>query len=183
MGGTDEYTPNWESVKINEGWYIWNIYVVDCQFKDLEKEKPYMRIDAQVEDPPNGKSEQAGFEFDFRVYISKKSQGWAQYFLKKFGYNEELLQIRPGPKLLRSEVKGLHGKILVNLALDNFQMLRVDVKGFDHCDGTELETKIEKEKQKAEKAEADATQSEQPAVDVNDDVKNVGSSPEDLDNL
>lgn len=182
---TEEFSPDWgsEEGEPDAGWYVWNVFVKSMQFKDTEpgKEKPFMLIHCLVEDPPDGApSPNSGYGFSFRVYIHKKSRGWAFYFLKKFGYNPELLADTERPQLKKHEVEGLHGKLLVNVTLnENTGTTNIDVKGFDQIDGKELEEKMAKAiaKEKGEEYVAPGKEPQQEKeIDVREDVR--GQAPQ-----
>ena len=143
--------------KLKARTYIWVVFVKSCEFRDLEREKPYMRIEAMVEE-----GDHAGFGLDFRIYVHAKSRSWATWFLKRFGYPEELLDSGQ-PTLRRREIEGLHGKVHVEVEVDGRGFLRFNAKGFDRIGGTELEDRLAKQQK--------VTIGTTPEVDIMADVK------------
>src|SRR5208337_149461 len=112
MAEMDEFTPkDWADIKIEPGKYGFVVEVKRCTFRDTEKEKPFMNISFIVLE-----GDKTGFEFDDRVYISKKA-----------------------------EIEGLRGKVLVEVSVDNFGMLKAEVKKFDHLGGDEIEKELGKQ--------------------------------------
>lgn len=168
MAEMEDYSPNWEGPTIGPGKYIFAVDVKKCGFMDTTKEKPFMKLEVEVNDGPY-----KGIAFDFRVYIHKKSQTWCVFFLSKFGYPEELFRNTEAPKLRKSQIEGLSGKVLVEVEEDNSGFLRFNVKKFDHADGHEIEDWMEKEAKKGEQADLPARSDSEPAatIDVNQDVQ------------
>ena len=159
----DEFKPKWSDPIVEPGSYIWVVFVKSCEFRDLEREKPYMRIEAMVEE-----GDHAGFLFEWRVYVHAKSRSWATWFLKRFGYPEELLDSGQ-PTLKRREIEGLHGKVHVEVEVDEHGFLRFNAKGFDRIGGTELEDRLAKQR---------GVPIGTPEVDIMADVK--GDNPNGL---
>jgi len=187
----EDYSPNWSSDEdaLAEGWYIWDIFVKKMEFKDIEpgKEKPFMLLSVIVEDPQDGPPcPNTGYQFDFRIYIHKKSRGWACYFLKKFDYPQELLA-NDQPVLRKQNIEGLRGQVLIQVQQNqNTGYMNTDVKGFDHTGGIELVEKRAKElaKEKGEEyVPPEAQAPDERAIDVNADV--AGEAPDigSLDDL
>lgn len=140
MAEMDEFRPkDWVPIEIEPGKYVLQVEVKKCTFKDTEKEKAYMQIVFIVIG-----DDKKGFEFDERVYISKKAEWRARYFLKKFDYPTELLEQQP-PILKKAKIEGLSGKILAEATMDNFGMLKIEVKKFDHINGDEIEKELAKD--------------------------------------
>jgi hypothetical protein len=193
MAEREEFQPQWSEKQVEVGMHIWTVYLKNCLFRESVKEgetKPYMLLDAIVEDPPNGQPDpHTGTEFNFRIYLNPRAQSWCLYFLKKFGYPEELLASGK-PTIRRNEVAGLHGKVLVNVAPDESGMLRFDVKGFDHLGGDELEKRLagKPKNGQPEVNEATVEVPDSPVVDLEEDIKqatpNLESQAQDaLDDL
>lgn len=164
-----------EDVEVDVGSYVWPIALTSCEAKDAKTDKPYMEVGAVVEDP----SEHAGYSFDFRIYFHKKSEKWCRYFLKKFDYPSELLEREP-PILRKSVISQLKGKVLVEIKDGHYGGTIVDVKGFDHLDGVELEERLVKLLSSPEEgSESDG----EGATDVEADIKTGGDPFGDFDNL
>ena len=140
MAEMDEFTPkDWAEVKIEPGKYPFVVEVKRCTFRDTDKEKPFMVIVFIVLE-----GDKAGFEFRTSVYISKKAEWRARYFLKKFDYDPALLEQQP-PLLKKAKIEGLRGKVLVEVSVDNFGMIKAEVKKFDHLGGDEIEKELGKQ--------------------------------------
>lgn len=168
MGEMEDYSPNWEGPTIGPGKYVFAVDVKKCSFMDTTKEKPFMKLEVAVNEGPY-----QDFTFDFRVYIHKKSQTWCVFFLSKFGYPEELFRNTEAPKLRKTEIEKLSGKVFVEVEEDNSGFLRFNVKKFDHAGGHEIEDWLEKEAKKAEQTELPARSDSEPAtsIDVNQDLR------------
>jgi hypothetical protein len=164
MAEMDEYRPkDWVAVEIEVGKYIFSVEVKRCTFRNTDKEKPYMTIVFQVLE-----GDKEGFEFDDNVYITKKAEWRAQYFLRKFDYPIELLEKKP-PVLKKAQIEGLRGKIYVDITKDNFDMLKIEVKKFDHLNGHDIENELAKEAAKQEQlplSDSEPTQE----IDLNADL-------------
>jgi len=175
MAEMDEFRPkDWVPIEIKPGKYAFCVEVKKCSFKDTEKEKAYMQIAFIVID-----GEMKGFEFDERVYISKKAEWRARYFLKKFDYPADLLEQQP-PTLRKAKIEGLQGKILADASVDNFGMLKIEVKKFDHIGGTEIEDELAKEQGTQEELPLQTGTDAEPTreINVNADVEGTpGSAP------
>lgn len=168
----DEFPLSWGSEAVSPGRYIWLIHISAATPKDTDKEKPYVKIDCVVIE-----GDQAGYKFNFRLYITKAARGWATYFLKKFNYPEELLATDP-PRLVRAKLEGLEGKILVDLSESPNYGLQVDAKGFDRVDGDELEKKMNPE------VATQLAPEDEPEIDIFGDVKMAETRASDpLDSL
>lgn len=177
MAEMDEFTPSgWgETTKLQPGKYVFPVRVKSLQFRDTTKEKSYMSVVFLVLDGAN-----KDFEFDERVYLSKKAEWRARWFLKKFGYPEEYLSSEQ-PVLKKSKIEGLEGKVLVEVTLDNMEMLKVEVKKFDYIAGTEIEEALEKEAKKQEELPLQAGTDAEPntAIDVEQDIKENPAPPKE----
>ena len=173
----EEYSPNWDDEqKMDPGTYIWSVHIAGAAFKDTERDKPYVKLDCVVFEGDN-----LGYKFSFRLYATKAARNWATYFLKKFGYPEELLTAEP-PRLVRKSLEGLEGKILVEIT-DSDHGLMIDAKGFDRLTGQELEQKL-LPKEEALLVGPEAPQ--EPSIDVFADVAQEQPAKDpfaDLDNL
>lgn len=168
MAEMDEFRPKtWNPIEIKPGKYVFETEVKRCTFRDTEKEKPFMQIVFLVLND----NEYHGLEIDSRVYISKAAEWRARYFLKKFDYPAELLEQQP-PILKKANIEGLKGKILVEFEMDNFDMLKADVKQFDHLNGDEIEKKLAKEAGRQEELPLGSGTDAEPQkeIDVNQDV-------------
>jgi hypothetical protein len=167
MAEMDEFTPkDWAEVKLDPGKYCFSVEVKHCTFRDTDKEKPFMVIVFIVLE-----GEKVGFEFDDRVYISKKAEWRARYFLKKFDYDAVLLERQP-PLLQKAKIEGLRGKVLVEIAVDNFGMLKTEVKKFDHINGDEIEKELGKQVGSQEELPLQTATDAEPTreIDLNADV-------------
>jgi hypothetical protein len=175
MAEVDEFRPkDWSPIEIQPGRYVLVVKVKKCAIHDKDKEKPYMLIVFIVTD-----GSMKGFEFDNRVYLSRAAEWRARYFLKKFDYPAELLE-QQVPPIRPTVITGLEGKVLVEFEKDNFDMLKTEIKKFDHIGGTEIEEFLAKNNQTANQTElplgVGRTDSE-PAnvIDLNADM--AGSTP------
>ena len=167
MAEMDEFRPkDWVPIEIQPGKYVLAVEVKKCTFRDTEKEKAYMQIVFKVIE-----GDKLGFEFDERVYISKKAEWRARYFLKKFDYPAELLEQQP-PSLKRTKIEGLQGKVLAEANVDNFGMLKIEVKKFDHIAGNEIEAELAKASGSQEELPLQNTTDAEPTreIDVNADL-------------
>jgi hypothetical protein len=167
MAEMDEFRPNsWTPVEIKEGKYVFSVKVKKCTFRDTDKEKPYMQVVFLVMG-----GDKDGLEIDTRIYISKAAEWRARYFLKKFDYPADLLEQQP-PILRKAKIEGLEGKILVEFALDNFDMLKADVKKFDHINGDDIEKEMAKQAGKQEELPLGSGTDAEPQreIDLNADV-------------
>jgi hypothetical protein len=180
----EEFTPgDWGgAVDIKPGKYIFPLKVKSLSFRDTDKEKAYMLVVFIVID-----GEHKGFEFDQRIYISKKAEWRARYFLKKFDYPEEYLGSE-SPVLKKSVIEGLEGKALVEFEEDNYGMLKPDMKKFDHINGSEIEEYMAKQSLSESGDQTTfggATTDAEPtkAIDVNADVKDQPPPHTDADDL
>lgn len=185
MAERDEFKPDWGGPKVKEGMFIWCVFIKSCVFKESVsggESKPYMLISVIVGDPPGAKDPMAGIEFEFRIYLHQKSAGWCIYFLRKFGYPDELLKDEDHPIIRRKEVAGLWGKVLVNVK-QNEAYLNFDVKGFARLHGDDS---LEKRLNTMSGASGAANHSHEetsfeapdsPAVDLEADVKAASATP------
>ena len=73
------------------------------------------------------------------------------------------------PTLKRREIEGLHGKVHVEVEVDEHGFLRFNAKGFDRIGGTELEDRLAKQR---------GVPIGTPEVDIMADVK--GDNPNGL---
>jgi hypothetical protein len=173
MAEMDEFRPNsWTPVEIQEGKYVFSVRVKKCTFRDVDKDKPYMQVVFLVLG-----GDKDGLEIDTRIYISKAAEWRARYFLKKFDYPAELLEQQP-PILRKAQIEGLEGKILVEYASDNYDMLRADVKKFDHINGDDIEKEMAKQAGKQEELPLGTGTDAEPQreIDVNADVTGQGTT-------
>jgi hypothetical protein len=167
----DEFALNWGDLNVLPGTYVWPIHVEAATFKDQQKEKPYVKLDCIVIEGP-----EAGYKFNFRLYVTKAARGWATYFLKKFGYPEESLATDP-PRLVRQQLLGLEGKILVVLTQSDQYGFQVDAKGFDRLNGDELEKKL------AEESAPSQVPAAEPSIDIFQDVAPEATDKDPFDEL
>lgn len=169
MAELDEFNPTWNPGDLNmeAGEHVLQVEVKRCSFFDTSKEKPYMAI-VYVVIGENKK----GFEFEDRVYVSKKAEWRARWFLKKFEYPQEYLD-KESPTLKKAVIEGLRGKVLAVATIDNVGMLKIEVKKFDHLNGDEIEKELTKKNGTAEQIPFNATSDAEPtrAIDVNADVR------------
>lgn len=174
MTEMQEFNPGWEGMTIKPGRYIFQVAVKTCLFRDTEKEKPYMQITFKVLT-----GTQKGFDFENRIYISKKAEWRVRFFLKKFDYPAQLLEAT-SPILKKPAIEGLQGKVLAIFEEDNYGMLKCDVKAFDHLEGTEIEEKEAKIADNAEQLQLPATDGE-PALPARDVMADVKQNPPNVD--
>jgi hypothetical protein len=168
MAEMDEFRPNaWTPVEMTEGRYVFSVKVKKCTFRDTEKDKPYMQIIFLVLG-----GDKDGLEIDTRVYISKAAEWRARYFLKKFDYPAELLEQQP-PILRKGQIEGLEGKVLVEYTVDNYDMLKADIKKFDHVNGDDIEKEMAKQAGKQEELPLGSGTDAEPqrTIDLNADVQ------------
>jgi hypothetical protein len=160
MSDQEEFIPGWldEKTKLVPGTYIWPVLINTASFRDLEREKPYVKLDAMVTDGPF-----ADFKFEFRIYLTKAARGWATFFFKKFGYPQELLDDPVQPRIRKQAIEGLAGKVLVEVHETEYG-LNIDPKGFERTEETELEDKL---KPKDEVV----LEPKEPSIDLEADVK------------
>ena len=179
MAEMEEYTPSWDQgPQLDKGDYIWIVNVKKCTFRDIDKDKPFMVVEFVVSEGP-----QKDFEFDNRIYINKKAEWRVRWFLKKFDYPEKYLE-SAAPVLKKSVIEGLRGKVHVEMGEDNYGMLKADIKGFDHPNGTELEEKLAKKKGSEEQLPLRPASDSEPALpakDVLDDVQGANDALDSLD--
>lgn len=150
------------------GWYIWELTVTSCEWRDKNTDKPYMLVGAVVDD-----GGEAGFSFDFRIYYHLQAERWCKYFLKKFDYPEKYIE-KDKPELNRGAIKGLRGKVLVEMREWDGRygiVVTPDVKGFDHIGGDQLEDRLEKIRQKDE--DSQSPEVDEPEIDLDADIGHV----------
>jgi hypothetical protein len=171
----EEFSLDWlDGPKLLEcGTYIWVCAITSMSIRDIDREKPYALLGMKVIE-----GEQAGFSWEYRLYINKAAKGWARYFLSKFGYPPELLA-GENPTLRRSALVDptgnsfLSGKVHVEVVDDPKWGRQYNAKGFDRPDGEELEKKLERQQEVA------LPKDDVPAVDLEADVKKPAAQ-EDL---
>ena len=165
----EEIIPAWmDEVRLEPGTYVWTVAVEACEFRDLEHEKPYANLSCIVIE-----GEQAGYKFDYRLYVNQKARSWAMYFLKKFDYPEGLLA-EAKPILRRAALVGLQGKMLAEVGNDPRWGLQINIKAFDHTLGTEIEDRLNK------KSEVTLSKQTEPVIDLEQDVKTSVPAGTDL---
>jgi hypothetical protein len=152
----EEFTPTWGQ-EVPPGLYFWSIRIWDVELPKAEMEKPFLNLFFEVIDgaPPEG------FKNSFRLYITPNGKRWALWFLRKFGYPEELLGDQP--VIRKAALIGLTGKIQAEVTDDAYGF-KLDVKGFERLDETELEERIRR------KEEVALPQEDEPTIDVNADA-------------
>jgi hypothetical protein len=157
----DEYTPPWEedpAMDVPPGTYFWPIHVWSVELPAPDAPKPYVNVFYAVVGGP-----QDGYKNSFRLYITPAAKNWALWFLRKFGYPEELLGDKP--IIRKAALIDLTGKIQVEVYRDEYGP-RFDVKGFERLTETELEDRL-----KAKEEQALPFKEEEPVIDINADLK------------
>lgn len=185
----EEFRPDWEEEELQEGIFVWPIYIRWAKLKDPGSDKPYVLIGAVVVEFPKGsafeKPSNVGFEFDFRVYLSKAAKGFAMYFLKKFRYPENLIGDGKNPTIRTTEIAELWGQVLVEVAMTDTMQLRTNVMGYDYYDSTDGALFKLRDKKLEARGEAQQNATEPPARDLEEDVHGGAPPPrepgEDLD--
>src|SRR5271170_5359116 len=158
---TDEYIPAWAenpAADIPTGTYFWAIHVWDVELPNVDAAKPYVNLFYSVVGGP-----QDGYKHSFRLYITPAAKSWALWFLRKFGYPEELLGDKP--IIRKSALVNLAGKIQVEVYRDDYG-LKFDVKGFERLNETELEDRL-----KAKEERPFDLVEDEPVIDVNADMQ------------
>ena len=163
---SEDYTPAWGQ-EVAPGTYFWSIHVWDVELPKPETEKPFLTIFFEVVG-----GEHDGFKNSFRLYITPNAKRWALWFLRKFGYPDELLGDQP--VIRKAALIDLAGKIQVEATEDAYGF-KLDVKGFERLNESELEERLK------HKDEVALPQEQEPVIDVNDDVKEVDSDLSFLD--
>lgn len=136
----DFVTPNWDQPTPEPGSeHIWHVTVKKVDFVNHDSDKPFIQVSVVVSDQS---SEFDGLEFDFRSYYSAKSKRLCIYFLKKFGYPNELLDCEQ-PRLSRSRIIGLQGKVWIYVQEGNHGSLWFETKGFERTNENELESRMD----------------------------------------
>ena len=152
----DEINPDWNVDRVKSGNYIWALNVLACAHRDFPGPKPYLAMTFQVTT-----GEQKGFKFSARLYFTPAAEHFCRYFLKKFGYPEELLTRQPRAVLRMSAIEGLGGKALLAVEVDNQYGVKADLKLFERLDETEIEDRIDKKT-----VDATLPGKDEPVIDV-----------------
>lgn len=163
---TEDYIPPWGQ-EVPAGTYFWSIHVWDVELPKPETEKPFLTIFFEVVG-----GEHDGFKNSFKLYITPNAKRWALWFLRKFGYPDELLGDQP--VIRKAALIDLAGKIQVEATEDNYGF-KLDVKGFERLNETELEDRLKT------REEVTLPQDQEPVIDVNADVQETNGDLSFLD--
>lgn len=160
----EEFSPEWggkeSPLAIPDGVHFLSIEILNVELPREGAEKPFLNLFYVVRG-----GEYDGFRNSFRLYITQNGRRWAQWFLRKFGYPEELLS-GERPVIRRLAIEGLFGKIQVEVG-EGVYGQKVDVKGFERHNETELEDRLARQMAGEIPFPKDP---EEPSIDIHGDV-------------